>query len=370
MTLMFTMRAGDLADAVAWTAHALPRRAQHPVLNGMLVEAGHGEVSFAAFDYETSRRRTVEVATEPGRVLLPGRLLAELVKTLPKQDLVSVEADEAKASIRCGKAAFEIPALPVEDFPRLPAPPEPAGRIPAKTLSEAVTRVAPAAATDTTLPMLSGIRVEAGGGLIHLAATDRYRIAWRSLPWEPVLDAADVAALVPARILADIAKSLPDGEQVQVAFSEPIASFRCAGMETTVRLLDPEFPQLRAHYGRVVEEARHVAVFDAADLAAVVRRVSVLARPSTPVRLAFTASECLVQAGDGESGAGREQAACELDGDDVTLAFNPSYLLDALAAVGGRVQLHMVGDGRAAVFRQPGDAEPDYWHVVMSVRQS
>lgn len=369
--MKFAMLAGELADAVAWTAHALPRRAQHPVLNGMLIEADQ-DVVFSCFDYETSRRRTLDVDStiEPGRVLLPGKLLAELAKTLPKQDPVEVEADEAKARIRAGKAAFEIPALPVEDFPRLPSLPEPAGRVSAKMLGDAVGRVAVAASRDETLPMLSGVRVEAGGGLMRLAATDRYRIAWRTLRWESTLDDAEIAAVVPAKALSDIVKGLPDADRVEVAFNPSLAAFRGGGRETTVRLLDSEYPKLQAHYGRVVEEAPHVAVVDAAELAAVVRRVCVLARPSTPIRLGFTSGGVLVEAGDAEGGAGREQAACELSGDDVTVAFNPRFLLDALAAVGGRVQVHMLGDGRPALFREPGRDEPDYWHVVMAVRLS
>ncbi|MEV4837761.1 DNA polymerase III subunit beta [Nonomuraea sp. NPDC049486] len=369
MTMMFTMMAGELAEAAAWTAHALPRRATLPVLAGMLVEAGDGEVAFSAFDYETSRRRTAEVAAKPGRVLLPGRLLAEVAKTLPKNEFVDVEADERQAWIRCGKAAFEIPAMPVEDYPKMPKMPAAVASIPAKQLTDAVGRVAPAAGTDDTVPMLTGVRVEASDGLLSLAATDRYRIAWHTIGWQPVVDAGDVAAVIPAKTLADIVKGFPDGD-VQVGVDGSMASFSCDGYSTTVRLLDPEYPNLRAHYGKVAE-APHKATVDSGELAQVVRRVSLLAARHTAVRLAFTSGQVTVEAGSADGGLGREAMDAQLDGGDVEIAFNPRYLADALAAVGGQVELRMLGNGKPALFQAAGvDGEPGYWHVVMSVRLS
>ena len=204
----FRVERQTLAEAVAWAARTLPARPALPVLAGMLIEAtGDDGLVLAGFDYEVSARAQVEAAVaEPGRVLVPGRLLAEIVRNLPPQP-VDVFTKGSEVVVRCGPAEFGLTTLPVEDYPTLPEPPSRAGTVPGDVFAAAVAQVVPAAGKDDTLPMLTGVRIDFEGDTMWLACTDRYRIAARELTWAPADASFSTGVVVPARTLADTAKA-------------------------------------------------------------------------------------------------------------------------------------------------------------------
>lgn len=370
--MKFTIMSGDFLNEVAWAAHALPKRAYTPVLNGILIEADNDAVTFSAFDYDASRRTVVELDApiDPGRVLVPGRLLVDVTKALPKGELVDVAADDRETVIRCGRSEYVIPLMPIDDYPALPQPPDVVGSVSSKMLGYAVAATAVAAGTDPVVPMLTGVHLEASDGLINLSATDRYRIAWRTISWSPALDTEKVEAHIPAKVLADIARGLPD-TTVQVCVDDKLAAFVAANRTTTIRLLDEEFIDVPAKFAGLEKTTKVVAAFDADELAKVVKRVSLMATRSAPVRLSFGQGSVLVEAGDRSEGRASEQMDCQLDGDDIQVAFTVSYLLDVLGAFGGPVQLHAptIKDfGAKPVQFRRGTDHDDYRHMLMPVR--
>ena len=193
-----------LAEAVAWTARALPARPTAPVLAGMRLQAGN-ELTLSTFDYEVSAQSTIPVqADEPGTVLVSGRLLAEIVRSLPARP-VDLTTDGTRTTVKCGSATFTLMLLPTDEYPTLPGMPEVTGTIGADTFASAISQVAIAAGRDDTLPALTGIRMEINGDTLTLVATDRYRLAVRELRWTPVTPGLNTAVLVPARVLGDTA---------------------------------------------------------------------------------------------------------------------------------------------------------------------
>ncbi len=117
-----------LAEAVAWTARALPARPTAPVLAGMRLHAGT-ELTLSTFDYEVSAQATVPVITdEEGAILVSGRLLAEIVKSLPARP-VNLATDGTRATLKCGSATFTLVLLPEEEYPTLPEMPPLAGSV-------------------------------------------------------------------------------------------------------------------------------------------------------------------------------------------------------------------------------------------------
>lgn len=366
--MKFTIMARELADAVGWVSHALPKRPVVPVLAGILLEADDDGVTLAAFDYDTSRRVVVELDApiDPGKVLVPGRLLADIVKVFPKNELVDVAADDREIQLRCGQAVYVLTLFDVDDYPTLPKTPDPVGSIDAAELADAVARVSVAAGRDDTLPQLTGIRFEIGdGGCIDMAATDRYRVAWSTLSWSATLDdKPGVEALIPAKTLADIVKGFRDGP-VQLHLGDGTACFAGGNRTTSVRLLDPQFIKFRALFD--IEAARTVT-FDAADLVKAIRRVGLLAERSMAIRLTFQQEEMLVEVG-GESGRACETLPCSLDGDVFTIAFTPAFLTDGLAAVGGTATMHVQASATKAVVIT-GTGNPALKYVVIPVRLS
>ena len=370
-----------LADAVVWTARSLPARPPMQVLLGLLLEVGaEGGLSVSGFDYEVSSRITVDVsAVEGGRVLVPGRLLADIVRALPAQP-VDLRVEGSRVVLTCGAARFTLPTLPVEDYPALPAMPTTAGSLESDVFAAAVAQVAVAAGRDDTLPVLTGVRIEIDGEQLTLAATDRYRLAVRTLTWHPEQPGLTATALIPARTLADTAKALTGGPEVTLSLStggagEGMIGFEGGGRRTTSRLLEGEFPKYRS---LLPAESSAVAGIATGPFVEAVKRVALVAARNAPVRLGFSADGVVLEAGGADDAQASERLECSWDGEeDMAIAFNPQYLLDGLSAVDSdTTTLSFTGPTRPAVLtgkRQP-DASTgevaDYRYLLMPVRLS
>lgn len=355
------------AGAVARAARVVPDRPVSPVLAGMRLDAQGDTLAVSAYDYETSSHEAIGVdAGEPGSVLVPGRLLAEIARSLPSRP-VQVDVDDARMTVTCGGAKFSLALLPGAEYPELPGMPEVAGTVGTAVFAAAVAQVAVAASRDDTLPALCGVRVEAAGDSLILVATDRYRIAVRELPWNPARDIDGTAVLVPAKMLTGTAKALA-GEQVAIAVDDEagIIGFESQGRSATSRLLGGEYPQYRQ---LLPAEFAAAADLPAAPFAEAVGRVALVAEGDSPVVLTFSEGKVLVEAGSEAQAS--EVLEARFDGDGLRAAFKPQYLLDGVSAAGtGTVRMSFTGAGKPAVISGAGDGEPDFRYVVMPVREA
>jgi DNA polymerase III subunit beta len=367
----FRVERDVLAEAVAWAARTLPSRPSLPVLAGLVIMCEEERVTLSSFDYEVSARVNISAdVSSVGTTLVSGRLLADIARSLPGAP-VEVQQDGTRVVLTCGRSTFTLPTLPVEDYPQLPEMPETSGTVPADVFAEAVSQVAVAAGRDDTLPTLTGIRIEIDGANIVLAATDRYRLAVREFTWSPAMTQSETAMLIPARTLADTAKSFGNAETVSLAVgSEGLLGFEANGRRTTSRLLDGEFPKYRS---LLPNEAAGVALVETTALVDAVKRVSLVAERSTPVRLSFAGAEVVLRAGAGDDAQATEAVESNLDGDAIEIAFNPTFLLDGLAAVDSPITRFAftqatrpaVLSGLTEVGAQPSDV---YRYLLMPVR--
>ncbi|MDI2130490.1 DNA polymerase III subunit beta [Yinghuangia seranimata] len=375
--MKFRVERDVLADAVAWTARSLPARPAVPVLAGLLLEADGGTLTLSSFDYEVSARVGIEAEVEDeGRILVSGRLLADICRSLPNRP-VEVSTDGAKVAVVCGSARFTLPTLPVEDYPALPEMPTAAGSVAGDVFAAAVAQVAIAAGRDDTLPMLTGVRIEIEGDTVTLAATDRYRLAVRTFLWKPDQAGLSSIALVPAKTLNDTAKALTNGDSIQIALAgdklgEGMIGFEGAGRRTTTRLLEGEFPKYRALFP---DGAASVATVETAPFVDAVKRVSLVAERNTPVRLTFSDGRLVLEAGSGDEAQASEALDASLTGDEISIAFNPAFLLDGLSAIDSPVaQLSFTTSTKPAVMTGKPDmdaeATDEYRYLIMPVRLS
>ena len=380
-----------LADAVVWTARSLPARPPMQVLLGLLLEVGPGEdgttgLEISGFDYEVSSRvRLSATADSAGRVLVPGRLLSDIVRSLPPAP-VELKLEGTRVVLTCGPARFTLPTLPVEDYPALPTMPQAAGTLASDVFSAAVAQVALAAGRDDTLPVLTGVRFEIEGDQLTLAATDRYRLAVRTLSWRPVDPGLSTTALVPARTLSETARALTTGPEVVLALSGSAGSSEgMIGFEgglpgrarrTTSRLLEGEFPKYRS---LLPSESTAVAEIATAPFVEAVKRVALVAARNAPVRLGFSADGVVLEAGGAEDAQASEHLDCSwggsASGEPFQIAFNPQFLLDGLGAVDSdSTTLSFTGPTRPAVLtgKRDDDAGPvaSYRYLLMPVRLS
>ena len=371
--MRFRVERDDFAEAVAWAARSLPQRPAVPVLAGLrLAVTGHS-LTLSAFDYEVSAEADLEVqADEAGTVLVSGRLLAEITRSLPAAP-VELSTDGSRAVLVCGGARFTLPTLPAEDYPTLPGMPPAAGRIASDAFATAVGQVYVAAGRDDTLPVLTGIRVEIAGDTLTLAATDRYRLAVRELKWRPDGAPTEATALIPARTLADAAKTLAaTGAEVEVALGsgaqgEGMAGFSGGTRRTTTRLLEGEFPKYRS---LIPAEFTSTAGVSTTTLVEAVKRVALVAQRNTPIHLSLDGDQLTLDAGGGDEAQASEAIEASYDGEPLKIAFNPTYLLDGLGAIDSDIaQLAFNGPVKPAVLTGK-DTESDYRYLLMPVRTS
>ena len=371
--MKFRVERDDFAEAVAWTARSLPTRPAVPVLSGLRLEVKGHELSLSGFDYEVSAQATLEVqAEEAGTIVVLGRLLSEITRSLPVAP-VQIATDGTRAVLTCGTARFTLPTMPVEDYPSLPEMPPAAGTIASDVFSEAVGQVFVAAGRDDTLPMLTGIRVEIEGDSLTLAATDRYRLAVRELKWRPAGDEGARTALIPARTLADAAKTLATtGAEVGVALGSDggvgMAGFSGGTRRMTTRLIEADFPAYRS---LLPSDFGSVAQVDNTALVEAVKRVSLVAQRNTPIRLTFAPGEPLVlDAGTGDDAQASESLDASYEGEPLTIAYNPGYLLDGLTAIGSdSAVLSFNGPIKPSVITGK-EAEGEYLYLLMPIRLS
>ncbi|EFC86301.1 DNA polymerase III, beta subunit [Parafrankia sp. EUN1f] len=398
-SMRFSVERDVLADATGWVARHLPKPTggAQQVLTGLLLEAllpdhasdhnsdhtaersrgrGAPALEISAFDGEVAARAPVEaVVTEPGRVVVPGRLLADVVRNLPDAPVL-VWATATRVTIECGTASFRIPTLDSEDYPVLPVFPPPVGEVDTLGFAAAVAQVAPAAGRDDSLPVLTAVRLEIARGGLSLVATDRYRLALRTIPWQPTVDDPEAVAHVPARLLADIARLPTSASRIALGMGvddSGVARFGLSvnGRQTIVRLLEGTFP----NYRRLLPEASAFTVTaQTSVLAAAVRRVALVATRTAPLRFTFSAGQVLAEAGDGGGAQACELVPLEYTGPELSVLFNPAFLLDGLAAVEG----DEVVFGFAAVDPNTTSSSPavltgkddgeDYRYLLMPIR--
>ncbi|NUS74009.1 MAG: DNA polymerase III subunit beta [Corynebacteriales bacterium] len=379
--MKFQVERDPFADAVAWTAKSLPARPPVPVLAGVLLDVtgaqgpdAMGRLTVSGFDYEVGSIMGMDVqADSTGQALVSGRLLAEITRSLPAQP-VQVSSDGSRVEITCGSARFTLPTMPVEDYPALPEMPTVAGAVDPDVFAAAVAQAAIAAGRDDTLPMLTGVHMEIEGEKLSLVATDRYRLAIRELVWRPGDAATQRRALVPARTLLDTAKALTSTDEVAIALSDTDAGagligFSGGGRRTTTRLLDGEYPPVR---NLLPDAYSATATVSTAVMVEVVKRVALVAERNTPVRLTFAEGVLTVEAGSSDDARASESMDSAFEGEELTIAFNPQYLLDGLGAiVGDAVRFSFTNPLKPAVMtglNSQGEEELSYRYVLMPIR--
>lgn len=370
--MKFSVERDVLAEAVTWTARSLSPRPPVPLLSGLLIKAENGSLSIASFDYEISARLTISAdVLEEGTTLVSGRLLADICRSLPSAP-VQLEAEGGKVTLTCRSAKFNLAAMPVDDYPQLPGLPDLSGVVAGDEFAHAVAQVNIAASKDDTLPILTGIRMEIEGEKMTLLATDRYRLAMRELTWRPSDPTISTAALIKAKTLNDIAKTLGSSGDVNIALAQntELVGFESGGRRTTSLLIDGEYPKIRSLFP---DHTPITAVVKTSELVEAVRRVSLVAERNTPVRLAFSESRVALDAGTGEDAQASEILDAQLNGDDITVAFNPTYLSEGLHAFDSDyVRFSFTAPPKPAVLsaqsEPDGEDSVDYKYLLMPVR--
>ena len=372
--MKFTVESNVLVESVNWVSRSLSSRPIMTALLGIVIDVSN-EVTLSASDLETAAKSSFNAdIKEKGKVLVPGRLLAEIARSLPNKP-VSFILDNNRVLLTAGTAKFTLPTLPINEYPNLPTMPENSGFIASDVFATAINQVAIAAGKDDSLPTLTGIHVDINKETITLAATDRYRLAVREIQWQPNNTDIATSALLRARTLADAAKSLVGVTQVSLAVAPITATERLVGFASeaktmTSRMLDGTFPPYR-HL--LPSESIAQATIEVAPFLDSVRRVALVTDKTVPLRLRFADSKLQLEAGAGEEAQATEELTIIYNGEAIDIAFNPTFLMDGLPAVGTPfVHIAFTGSNKPAVLsgkhEKDGPTTDNYRYLLMPMR--
>jgi len=371
----FTVEQHVLADAVNWVSRSLSNRPIMTALLGIVINVENNEVFLSGSDLETSSKvHFIADVAQTGQVLVPGKLLAEISRSLPNKS-VTVQLDGSRVLVTSGTAKFTLPTLSLNDYPNLPELPETTGVIPSDVFATAVAQVAIAAGRDDSLPTLTGIHVDINQDTITLAATDRYRLAVREVQWQATQPNLETSALLRARTLADATKSLTGTKNVSISLTpqtsnDRLAGFISDGKSMTSRMLDGTFPPYRHLLPQTISTT---VVVEVAPFLDSVRRVALVTDKTVPLRLSFSDSTLELEAGAGEDAQATEALEISLTGEPITIAFNPVFLADGLQALGTPfVQISFTGSNKPAILTgktdRDGETIENYRYLLMPMR--
>jgi DNA polymerase-3 subunit beta len=364
--LKLTTQRDEFVSKLAVVSRAVATRAATQALSGILLSVGEHGATLRATDLEMGLQTDLKAEADGGgSVLLPGRLLTELARSLGEAT-VEIEAREAErdVEIRSGGSRFHLRVLPVEDFPRFPEEGEPL-KIPAAELAATIELVARAASRDDMRPVLTGVLMRAAGEEITMVATDSYRLAVKRTALEGGIG-GELEANVPARALRELGRIVSAGgvEEVGVALLRNQAVFRAGQIILSTRLIEGQFPNFRQ---LLPESYEHDVRLPRAEFLEVTRRVSQLAQRNAPLRLSFAPGELTVAASTPEIGDAEETMPAGFDGEPLEIGFNPEFLRDGIESVAAdELLLRLISPLRPGLL-QPVDND-DFRYLVMPIR--
>lgn len=334
--MKFQVNRDVFSEAVSFAVKLLPQRTTLPILSGVLIETTETGLTLSSFDYEVSAQTEIDATIdEPGRILVSGRLLADIASRLPNAP-VQFSVEDSKISVDCGSAHFTLLSMPVEEYPTLPQVPEQSGLLPAEAFANAVSQVAVAASRDDVTPVITGVQLEVSENTLTMVATDRYRVAVREIEWDSGDNASQesVTALVPARTLQEVGKTFGHSGTISVAITNTddreIIAFRADQKMVTSLLIKGNFPPVKRLFPETVD---NYAVINTAELIEAVRRVSLVLEREAALRFTFTVDGLTLEAIGSEHAQASESIDAHLNGGDTVVSLKPQFLLDGLGAV-------------------------------------
>jgi DNA polymerase III subunit beta len=354
----------ELSQRLGIVARAVSTRASVQILSGVLLRAEAGRLHLAATDMELSLRSSLDAQVEgDGAVVVPGRLLVDLVRLLPDNEVtIEHRADENVVRITSGASASTLHTYAAEDFPRLPDL-DTVGTftVDRESLLDTVSRVARSASRDESRPVLTGILVRFEAGKIVMAATDSYRLSVKET--ELSGDVPELEAIIPARALAELARIAQTGDTVELGVHENQVVFAADDVWLTTRRIDGQFP----NYKQLLPETfEHELTLPRSELLDVVRRVGVMVQRTSPIQLRFAEGELTVFARTQDVGEAKESIPVQFSGEAMEIGFNAEFLREGIESISADdLRMKLISPLRPAVI-DGGEDDPTY--LIMPIR--
>jgi len=362
-SIRVTVDRDELASGLQLVSRAASSRGTVQVLGGVGIRAAEGLLELEATDMELSLRTTVPATVEgEGTLVVPAKLLGDIVRLLPPGEVTLTHAsEEGAATIQAGSYSSRLNVFAAEDFPRLPSVDVPLQEVDATALLDTVQRVSRAASRDESRPVLTGILAQFEGSKLTMAATDSYRMSVKETELEN--GGPELEAIIPARALDELVRIAAGAERIQLGINENHVIFGTGQAWLTTRRIDGQFPnvqQLRPESFEVELELNRAELLD------VVRRAAVMAQRNTPLRLRFEEGELTISAQSQDVGETRESLALRYSGEPLEIGFNAEFLREGLESVtADEVKLELINPLRPGLISADGDS---FWYLIMPIR--
>jgi DNA polymerase-3 subunit beta len=338
-------------------------------LSGVMISArADATPELLATDMEIGLRvpLTAEVA-RPGSVVLPARLLLDVVRSLSgEQVTMELRGAEQDVELISGASTFHLRTLRAEDFPTLPVPsPDTRITLPADAFVQTVSRVARSASRDETRPVLTGILMSASAQELRMVATDSYRLSVKETVLESALQGS-LEANIPARALQELVRiaQTAGAESLAVSVGQNQVIFELGEVVLSSRLIDGQFPNYRQ---LLPESVEHELRLSSAELTDVVRRISLLAQKNAPLRLSFSEGTLTISAQTPDVGEASEAVPVPFKGEPFEIGFNPEFLRDGLESIDAEeLILKLISPLRPGLIESPDTG--DFVYLIMPIR--
>lgn len=365
--MKFSIAKTELTDILNIVLKGMASRSTLPILSGILVDAAADKVTFQTTDLEISIRHIAAAnVTEEGRAVIPGKLFADIVKSLPDA-AVTVTSYQEQTEISCLGSSFSLSSLNPSDFPYFPeVSADKTIVLPSSDLAAVIKRVGRAVSRDESRAVLTGVQLTLEGSNARFIATDSYRLAVANMTVEGQ-EFEPFTAIVPGKVFEDVSKLAASGENVTIGFTDNQIVFEFGSTVFVSRKIEGNYPNCM----QLIPADHAVSVrIDTAALVTAIKRVSLLAQAHSPIHFKFSEGDqdCTVSAKTADVGGAQETVDAQVEGEDIEIAFNHQYVLDGLAAVEGETLIELQTSLKPGIIKQSGD--DNYLYLAMPVRLS
>jgi DNA polymerase-3 subunit beta len=373
--MKFSIGKNELLRGLARLQSIVEKRNTMPILANVLIEVGTeakaGALHLAATDLEVSVH-SVQAAdvVSPGRVTAPAKRLYEILRELPDEPVQIESTAQDYLSLRCARTSFELAGNSAEEYPALPELELiETVTVPGLLLGQMIERTMYAASLDETRYNLNGVFVEylADAGRLRMVATDGHRLAYVDRPLGVAVEGLGRGVIIPRKGLSELKRLVDEEEvdEVEIGFQGNSALVRRRGITLSMRLIEGEFP----NYRQVIPQpGKHQVVMPVEPLVQALRRVIIVAAErSRAVKLELGSGTLRLSSNSPDIGEAHEELDADYMGEELTVAFNARYLLDALLYIGSKEVRLRLQDSVTAAQLTPAD-DDESLAVVMPMR--